>query len=393
LLSEAHAENTQFEEADMVSSMLTAIQDFAHDSFAKHLDSGDTLDTIRLHDFNVWIEDGPFAYLAVVFEGEAPESNRELFKISLEKIHRNYASLVQNFDGDDSGAEVLQPVLQDCVISQGNIVKKSNKKVLYVALAFLVLLGVWIGFSVQKSMKWNRFLEELDSQPSVVVIDQGKESGKYFVKGMKDAIAPDFYNLALENKLDTSKVVLNWTNYISLAKPYYLKRLKKVVLPDSSVEIFFKKEVVFFEGKATHNWIIKAKAYCLNQDGVFGFDFSNLKDSELDSIQMIITEIENLRLEFAVGVSILNKKQKAELNKLVSYFSKLKSYRPQAAAVIHVVLDDNGSKLDNERFAKQRFNSSKRYLKLQGFNTDFIESKINIASETNKPRTLKFKIN
>ena len=394
LLSEVHAESTKFDEADMVSSMLTAIQDFIQDSFANHLNSGDTLDTIRLHDFNVWIEDGPYAYLAVVFEGEAPESNRLIFKSSLETIHKNYTNLLQKFDGDTSETFVFEPILNDCLISQRNEPKKSNnKKALFIFIAFLLLLSSYIGYSWYNKIVWNHFISDLEKQPSVLIVDQGRDDGKYFVKGMKDNLAPNFVNLALQHKIDTADLRFNWTNYISLAQPYNLMRIKKELAPPQSVTISYQNNILVFKGKAPKKWVHEAKRYCENKEFAQGYDYKLLQYSELDSINKLISNIQNKELVFNEGVSLLNKEQKDILDKLLHYFIELKSYQPNVKITMAVTLDDKGSKNDNIRFAKQRINSVKRYFAKQDFNTELFLQQINIASKTNKPRTLKFVIN
>jgi len=196
----------------------------------------------------------------------------------------------------------------------------------------------------------------------------------------------------LEHKLDTSKIVLKWTDYISLAKPYYLKRVKGVLQPDSFVEIYFENDKLIFKGKASSGWIKAAKDYCSIHNEVAEADFSNMQDNISDSILWVVDQIEKEELEFNTGVSLLNKSQKEVLNSLTGFYNKLKSYRSGASMRMVVVLDDIGSKADNQRFAKQRLNSTKRYLKTIGLNPDEIETEINIASKTNKPRTLKFKI-
>ena len=60
--------------ADMVSGMLTAIRDFARDSFRVSEDEG--LDRFQVGDLSVLVEQGPHAILAAVVRGTPPPELR-----------------------------------------------------------------------------------------------------------------------------------------------------------------------------------------------------------------------------------------------------------------------------------------------------------------------------
>ena len=64
LIAHVAAENATSEDPQLISSMLSAIQDFVKDSFNEKEQSG--LDTIRLGERRLWSEVGPFATLVAV---------------------------------------------------------------------------------------------------------------------------------------------------------------------------------------------------------------------------------------------------------------------------------------------------------------------------------------
>ncbi len=84
LLQHASALKNVSEDVDMVSAMLTAIQDFAHDSFKESENA--TLDSLQLNELSVWIERSPDAILAGVIRGNPPLNLREIFEESLAAI-------------------------------------------------------------------------------------------------------------------------------------------------------------------------------------------------------------------------------------------------------------------------------------------------------------------
>ena len=98
LLQHLRAAETEAQDADMVSGMLTAIRDFVQDSF--HVAEDEGLQTLKVGDLSVWIEQGPHALLAVVVRGTAPPSLRTTLQQALEAVHAQYSDLLEPFDGD-----------------------------------------------------------------------------------------------------------------------------------------------------------------------------------------------------------------------------------------------------------------------------------------------------
>jgi hypothetical protein len=69
LIAHAAAQDAASQDPQLVSSMLSAIQDFVRDSFAEQ----QGLDSLRLGELRVWSEPGPFATLVAVIRGNPPE--------------------------------------------------------------------------------------------------------------------------------------------------------------------------------------------------------------------------------------------------------------------------------------------------------------------------------
>ena len=72
----------------MVSGMLTAIRDFAQDSF--RVSDDEALDTLQVGELSVWIEQGPHAILAAVIRGTAPPELRTALQEALERVHARF---------------------------------------------------------------------------------------------------------------------------------------------------------------------------------------------------------------------------------------------------------------------------------------------------------------
>ena len=391
LIQDAYPEESLLDEADMVSSMLTAVQDFVKDSFSNQLNASDTLDTIKLNDFNVWIEDAPLAYLAVVIEGSPPESVRQIFKSNLEDIHGKFTPILSDFEGDTDDGIPMQPFLDNCVIQQSyKKEEKSNTKVYLILSAVVILLGVWIFISAQKNYRWNGFITDLKSEQSVVVIESGFDSGIPYVVGMKDALANDFSHLATQNKIDDSTIEYRWTNYISLAPEFVYLRMMKHMKPSSEINTVLKSDTILISGKASQAWINNLEIYLLEKSDVIHYDINHLKPTELDSLAILQEEFKKYQLRFTFGVSQLNKNDKEMLDELIGNFNNYLRFEPTGTLKIMVTPDNIGSLKENLRFALKRYKSVSNHLVSNGINKSLITLEIDSNLTDVKPRNMVF---
>ncbi len=108
------------QDADLVSGMLTAIQDFVHDSFG----GGEgTLETFRVGELGVWIEQSPNAVLAAVVRGNPPSELSTLLRTQLEMIELRFGREMATFRGDSGPLAKADELLEPCLI-----IARSGKK-------------------------------------------------------------------------------------------------------------------------------------------------------------------------------------------------------------------------------------------------------------------------
>ena len=84
LLAHVSRDSGSAQENEMISGMLTAVQDFVHDSFVET--EGAELDTVELGEFNVWVQHGPKALLCAVVTGTPPRELRDVLQLTLEEL-------------------------------------------------------------------------------------------------------------------------------------------------------------------------------------------------------------------------------------------------------------------------------------------------------------------
>jgi hypothetical protein len=253
LMQHAAATEVVVRDADMVSGMLSAIQDFVRDSFgnSRSESHSESLDSLQVGGLTVWVEQGPFALLAGVVRGTPPQALRERFRQTIEGIHQTHGAMLENFDGNAATLESTQVVLQACLEAQygkalpghargkargnatvnatGNATDAHRVSPLMVGAALLALsLATLAFFHVRQSMRWEHYVKRLRTEPGLVVTLAVKEAGRYHVAGLRDALATDPQTLLQNAGLDPHDFQFTWEPYLSL-RPEFVRRREQAL--------------------------------------------------------------------------------------------------------------------------------------------------------------------
>jgi CheY-like chemotaxis protein len=114
LLQHVMAQEAVIQDADLVSGMLTAIQDFVRDSFGS-LSGQYELETIQVGDFNVRIAHGPQVFLGSVIRGFPPSHIKTVFQTAVEEIQRDFSDELDAFNGDTTPFARSRTYLETCL--------------------------------------------------------------------------------------------------------------------------------------------------------------------------------------------------------------------------------------------------------------------------------------
>ncbi len=285
LIAHVTADNATSEDPQLISSMLSAIQDFVKDSFNEKEQSG--LDTIRFGDLRLWSEVGPFATLVSVIRGNPPEELHEIVRDVLLRIHEECSQALVEFDGDSSQLAGVEAQLQTCVEQKQ---EESNEGfpwlVAAVALLFLILAGGWFFLSWQSGQRWQAYVSRwqayvsrLEAQPGIIVAEQQVRDGQFYVAGLRDPLAADPQSLLSGTQVDPARVHSQWQFYQSLELEFVLKRLTASLAPPDSVRLSIDNDRIVAEGEAPDTWIDRARAAAqqLSAGGPV-FDISRVRD-------------------------------------------------------------------------------------------------------------------
>jgi OOP family OmpA-OmpF porin len=304
--------------ADMVSSMLTAIKDFAQDSFNVDKSESD-LNTIQMGEYTIWIEQGPYAIIAAIIEGRAPEDLKLVLKETIESVHVNFNNELVSFEGDTSVFEKGNRFLKNCIRYQEKE-KKKKKPVVSILLLLILLgaLGYWIYTTVDTKLRFKQFIEAVKTEPGIMVNKTFSQNGKRVVTGLKDPVANNPYSYSERYGFDTSTLELRFKPFISLEYPIILKRVRKV-FGDIPAEVLLQDDTLYVTNTLPEQTADSVKNYLLIIPGINQVEFTNI-DKKLKKKEIVhknIFNIEKHYFTFEYNVVKLDSLQKAEFKNLI----------------------------------------------------------------------------
>ena len=296
------------QDPDLVSGMLTAIQDFVKDSFVG--DEGEELDALTVSELSVWIERGPQAVLAAVIRGNAPSELRPKLQEVLEQIHGEKGEELESFGGEAAPFETVAPLLEACVqteylpesSSSGGV--RWGKAVVAIAL-LLAVLAAWLFAAAREHQRWTDYLSRLGSEPGIVVTGNEERGGKYYLVGLRDPLARDPSSFLEEAGVDTSLVVSRWEPYYALDPQFLEVRARKVLQAPDTVQLRVEGETLHASGSAPHQWIVESQIRVLGIPGIAEFR-SDVSDLDLGQLGPMSAEIQGFTMAFPFGTPELD---------------------------------------------------------------------------------------
>lgn len=140
----------------MVSGMLTAIQDFTKEAFGAQ-DEGD-LQEVKYGDKMIFVASSPPVFLAAVTMGVAPQQFPERLRSTLRRIHNTFHPALREFDGDATPLAATREPMQKFINSfaEASVPKPSpaektawlqstlGKIALGVAIGLAAAVGIWL---------------------------------------------------------------------------------------------------------------------------------------------------------------------------------------------------------------------------------------------------------
>ena len=299
LLQHTAIETGTAQNADLISGMLTAIQDFVRDSF--RIGQDETLETIEVGDLSVWIEQGSGLILAGVIRGSAPETVRDMFKETLSNICLEKSREIDGFQGDTAPFETIRPHMDACLETEVRPPGRRPPFFWIFIVLLLAVMGVWGFFSLRNHLQWTDYLARLKAEPGIVVTDAERDRDRYVVTGLRDPLARSPLTILKETSLDPARLVSHWEPYQAQTPQFVLIRVRALLAPPDTVSLALRDGVLTARGTAPHSWVTESRLLARTLPGITEFEDEGLTDAEMRTIRTLKQEIEKQRIYYDEG--------------------------------------------------------------------------------------------
>ena len=261
LIEHVAAPEVTSQDPQLVSGMLSAIQDFVRDSFeGTDKSGGGGIDTLRLGDVLLWCEEGPFAFLAAVIRGNPPESLHAALRETLTNIHDQYRSQLEEFQGDSATlGDLVTPLQRDLQQQERPREKQLSPWLWITPLVLLLLVGGWVIRRTIVRLRVDAYVQRLREEPGIVVANAELRNGKWQISGLRDPLAVDPASLLPQSGLNSKRVAFHWESYQALNPAIVLRRLAASLNPPPSVSLSLKGDTVEVTGSVPQYWVERAR--------------------------------------------------------------------------------------------------------------------------------------
>lgn len=366
LLQHVAAEAVVAQDADLVSGMLTAIQDFVRDSFGGGSEA--TLEGVKFGDLSIWIEQGPDAIIAAAIRGFAPTRLHATLQEAIETIHGEQGESLEAFAGDTGPFELSRPTLEACLLSQYQAPQTKRRSPYFLiglASAMVLTLALWGFFALRERQRWNAFLATIKAQQGVIVTEAEKRGGKYYIRGLRDPLAVEPEWLVKGSPLRWQDVEMQWEPYQSLQPDFVLMRARRILDPPPGVTLSLTDGKLSARGTVPPEWAADAGKLARAIPGVNKFA-ADLSDA-------LRVKLEQEAVRFAPGARSLSA-QESVLPSVVETIRLIDADAQQAGrdVLIRIVgqTDKSGTPESNLELSRARAEAVLAALARSGLNTN-----------------------
>ena len=382
LLQHVAAEDAAAQDPEIVSSMLTAIQDFVRDSFSGTANAD--LDALRLGDLLVWCEQGPYAFLVAVIRGHPPEALHDVLRDALSTVHAEQGQALAGFDGDTAVFRALQDQLADCLKVQTKPPTQGTSPALWILFLLPVALalfgGYWLYQRYQDDRQWAAYIERLQAEPGIIVTGFERRDGTWHLTGLRDPLAADPEALMVKAKLVPARVSARWEPYQALHPAFVLKRIATILAPPSSVALALEGDTIRAHGSAPHAWIEQARRLGRTlPPGSPALDLGSVKDiNHLEQLEFdrLRKAIASTLIYFARDDPLPAPDQEAAIDAVASQLRELRSLAQHLGLTVRVTIvghaDSTGKSRANLALSMGRCEAVRSLLGAKGVDTDFV---------------------
>jgi OOP family OmpA-OmpF porin len=375
LLQFAGAED-ETSERELVSAMLTAIQDFVRDSFSVEQDQ--ELQTLRVGEREIWIERSPNALLAAVVIG-SPRSTqvRQAMRETLAAVQQTHWEELEGFEGDTNSFATCQPKLRACLQEEVQP-KRAAKPIAAYVLGSIALVAViaWGLVAWAARERVLGYVEQLRNEPGLVVLSTQRRDGRYHVALLRDPHSADPETLLAEHQLSSDQIVFDSKPFLSLDAEMVVRRAGELLHPPSTVSMQADEGVLSLAGLVDSEWLEKTRRDALGVPGVTAVDTEKLAVQPEPAWELLRQDVERIQVVFGSGSVVPSSDQQAQLDLATVKLNELFAWRRIGGRVTVQVLgsaDTKGRPEQNRELSRQRAHSVYAHLIEAGISPEHLQ--------------------
>lgn len=362
-------------DADVVSSMLFAIQDFVQDSF--RVESGGALAQIEMDDLTIWIERGPRALVAAVVRGTAPVEYRESLARAVEGVHARHSAALQQFDGETAPFEATEPLLAACLSEELEAgAAPSLWRAYALAAVVCALVGGAAWWWMHERARWRDAVEALRHEPGLVVVSAEQGLRRHRIAGLRDAYASDPTSLLARAGFAPTSVDVEWRSFQSGDSAIAERRALDLLKPPPEVELVVRDGVLRVSGRASVAWTADLQRLGRLVAGVDAIDTSALVDLDRLTLEEDRRQLSPFTVGFLGGVWALDGEALAGVQQYAARLADLLRRADQMNARLDVSIvgasDTSGDPAGNIALARRRAEFVRSVLAASGVAADTI---------------------
>ena len=363
------------EDADLVSAMLTAINDFVADSFKPNNEGSEQhLDTIKTDDFTLLIRQSPHAILVAAVTGNISREANNQLQVTLEEIQRIYLKDLKSYSGDNKAFIRADSLLQDCLLSEAKDENKaSSKKPIFGLIVFFLIIGFFCWYTFGW-LHTNYTIHKIDNLPEApgLIVQKLKASERYNIKlnVLRDPAAIPTLEWLKKADIDHSFVNVSETPFVSIDLALLRVKVQKVVSQYPTVD--FDSQSLAFTGSikinnyqslmGQLNQIPSIQLLNIDSQGLEIIDnLIDLSENKAVNEQLFISlvgEISSIQIGFDSGEKSLSPDQSTGLDKVAENYNNIeklaRKLNRSANLVIVGASDSSGENSFNQKLSRQR---------------------------------------
>jgi outer membrane protein OmpA-like peptidoglycan-associated protein len=367
LLAHVTAPDLNVPDADLISGMLTAIQDFVRDSFRP--DEGGTLSAFTVGEHTVHVEAGPRAMIAGVIRGQCPESVPLRLERTLEQIHLEYATQLGDFEGDATPFASTAPLLEEnleTVLSTDRGTSGATMVWLRWAIPLAAIAMLAVGLATASWLRWRRAVRLMEAEPGFVVVDASRSWRRWHFRGLKDPIARDPRAVLTAVGLTPPTIASEWKPYLSLDSAMVVARARQTLAAPASVTTVLAGDTLRVAGSASLDWLGRFREAPAIA-GIAHLDLSTVRATLPAGIDDLRRRVEVKRVLFSPGSSRLSDAEVADLRAQAATMRQLSDSVAAIGASLRIDLvgrtDPSGTDETNQSLAELRVDAVMRRLR------------------------------